>query len=216
MEDKKMKLWKKILLVVLAIFILFSIYVIRNFIIISNIEKISKEYANKTNYIANIYSIQNDGVNIIKSYNKDGKYLTLMQANVNNSGDIRKLTVYKTDNEGMGIIQTGDKKIAILNNNVIGGVLVNTFSRFGEESGINALQKLVLSIISRMSIEECNNKECYYMEISGDWKLWIDKENGTIVREINGGIVTERNYEFDIVKDEDIAKPDISDCEIQK
>ena len=75
MENKKMKLWKKILLIVLAIFILFSIYVIRNFIIISNIVNTSKEYATKTNYIANVYSIQDNSVNIVKSYNKDGKYL---------------------------------------------------------------------------------------------------------------------------------------------
>ena len=54
------------------------------------------------------------------------------------------------------------------------------------------------------------------VELPAGWKMWVDKENGTIVREINGGLVTERNYEFDSVKDEDIAKPDISDCEIQK
>ena len=42
----------------MAIFILFSIYVIRNYIIISNIVNTSKEYAAKTNYIANVYSPQ--------------------------------------------------------------------------------------------------------------------------------------------------------------
>jgi len=214
MEKKKMKLWKIILLVVLAIFILFSIHVIRNFIIISDIVNLSKEYATKTNYIANVYSIQNNGVNITKSYNKDGKYLSLIQTKVNdNNGNNPKLTVYKADNEGMGIIQTGDKKIAILNNNVIGWVHVVTFESVAD---MNILQKLLFSSITKISTEKCDNKECYYMELYKDWKIWLDKENGTIVREINGGIVTERNYEFDVVKDEDIVKPDISDCEIQK
>ena len=216
MENKKMKLWKKILLVLLAIFLLFSIYVLRNYIIISNIEKTSRQYSNKTNYIANVYSIQSNGINTVKSYNKDGKYLSLIQTKVNNIDDIRKLTVYKGDNEGLGIIQADGKKIAILNNNVIGGVQVLTFGMFGPESGLNILQKLCLSIISRISTENCNNKETFFIGMPDGWKLWIDKENGTIVREINGGFVTERNYEFDIVKDTDIAKPDISDCEIQK
>lgn len=213
MGNKKMKLWKKILLVVLAIFILFSIYVIRNFIIISNIVNLSKEYVTKTNYIANLYSIQGDSVNISKSYNKDGKYLSLIQTKVNDINDTRKLTVYKSDNEGLAIIQTGDKKIAILNNNVIGGIQVVTF---GSIADMNILQKLLFSAITRIDTEECNNKECYYIEISDGWKIWLDKENGTIVREINGGFVTERSYEFNVVKDEDIVKPDISDCEIQE
>lgn len=213
MENKKMKLWKKILLIVLAIFILFSIYVIRNFIIISNIVNTSKEYATKTNYIANVYSIQDNSVNIVKSYNKDGKYLSLIQTKVNDIDDTRKLTVYKTDSEGLAIIQTGDKKIAILNDNVIGGVQVVTF---GSIADMNILQKVLFSTITRISTEECNNKECYYMEITDGFKVWLDKENGTVVREINSGFVTERSYEFNVVKDEDIVKPDISDCEIQK
>ena len=213
MENKKMKLWKKILLIVLAIFILFSIYVIRNFIIISNIVNTSKEYATKTNYIANVYSIQDNSVNIVKSYNKDGKYLSLIQTKVNDIDDTRKLTVYKTDSEGLAIIQKGDKKIAILNDNVIGGVQVVTF---GSIADMNILQKVLFSTITRISTEECNNKECYYMEITDGFKVWLDKENGTVVREINSGFVTERSYEFNVVKDEDIVKPDISDCEIQK
>ena len=213
MENKKMKLWKKILLVLLAIFIVVSIYVIRNYIIISNIVNTSKEYDTKTNYIANVYSIQNDSISIVKSYNKDGRYLSLIEIKVDDINDTRKLTVYKSDTEGVAVIQSGDKKIAILNNNIVGGVQVVTFASIAD---MNTLQKLLFSSITRISIEKCNNKECYCMDITDGWKIWIDKENGTIVREINGGFVTERSYEFDIVKDEDILKPDISDCEIQK
>ena len=213
MEKKKTKLWKKILLIVLAIFILFSIYVIRNFIIISNIVNLSKEYATKTNYIANLYSIQGDSVNISKSYNKDGKYLSLIQTKVNAINDSAKLTVYKSDNEGIAVIESKGEKFAILNNNMVGGVQVFTFESIAD---MNVIQKLLFSAITKISTEECNNKECYYMETSKGWKVWLDKENGTIVREINGGFVTERRYEFDVVKDTDITKPDISDCEIQK
>ena len=206
MEKKRMKLWKKILLVVLAIFILFSIYVIRNFIIISDIVNVSKKYATKTNYIANLYSIQGNSVNISKSYNKDGKYLSLIQTKVNDINDSAKLTVYKSDNEGIAVIESKGEKFAILNNNIVGGIHVVTFESIAD---MNIIQKLLFSAITTISTEECNNKECYHIEISSGWKVWIDKENGTIVREINGGFVTERRYEFDVVKDEYIVKPDI-------
>ena len=213
MENKKMKLWKKILLVLLAIFIVFSIYVIRNFIIIYNLEEVSKEYANKTNYIADIYSIQSNSVNILRAYSKDGVYLSIMETKSNDIKDTRKLTVYKSDNETLGVIQSGDKKIAILNNTMAAEIQVVTFESI---SDMNLLQKLLFSTLARISTEECNNKETFLVEMPHDWKMWVNKENGTIVREINSGFVTKRNYEFDIVKDEDIVKPDISDCEIQK
>ena len=104
----------------------------------------------------------------------------------------------------------------MLNKNVIGGAQVTTYGMFGPDSGLTVLQKIILSIISRISTEECNNKETFLVVMPDDWKMWVDKDNGTIVREINSGFVTERRYEFDIVKEEDIVKPDISDCEIQK
>ena len=213
MEKKKIKLWKKILLLLLVIFIVFSIYVIRNFIIISNLEKVSKEYSNKTNYIADIYSIQSNSVNILRAYNKDELYLSIMETKSNDFNDIRKLTVYKNDNETVGVIQSGDKKIAILNNWMAAEIQVVTFESI---SDMNLLQKLLFTVLARISIEECNNKETFLVEMPHGWKMWVDKENGTILREINSSFVTERNYEFDMVKDEDIIRPDISDCEIQK
>ena len=213
MENKKMKLWKKILLLLLSIFIVFSIYVIRNFIIISNLEEISKEYANKTNYIADIYSIQSNSVNILRAYNKDDLYLSIMETKSNDIKDIRKLTIYKSDNETLGVIQSGNKKIALLNNWMAVEIQVVTFESI---SDMKLLQKLLFSTLARISTEECNNKETFLVEIPHGLKMWVDKENGTILREINSGFVTERNYQFDILKDEDIVKPDISDCEIQK
>ena len=213
MEKKKIKIWKRILLVILAIFIVFLIYVIRNFIIISNLEKVSKEYANKTNYIVDIYSIQSNSVNILRAYNKGDKYLSIMETKSNDIKDMRKLTVYKNENETLGIIQSGDKKIAILINWMAAEIQVVTFESI---SDMNLLQKLLFTVLARISKEERSNKETFLVEMPHGWKMWVDKENGTIVREINSGFVTERKYEFDIVKDEDIIRPDISDCEIQK
>lgn len=43
---------------------------------------------------------------------------------------------------------------------------------------------------------------------------WIDKETGLVIREYTNGDITDFYYEFDVVEDSDIQKPDISDCEI--
>lgn len=213
MENKKRKTWKKILLVLLAIFIIFCIHVIRNFIIISNLEEASKEYANKTNYIVDIYSIQSNSVNILKAYNKGDIYLCNLETKSNDIKDIRKLTVYKSNNETLALIQSGDEKIALLNKSIAGEIKVVTFESV---SDMNLLQKLLFSTLAKISTEECNKKETFLVAMPHGWKMWLNKENGTIIREINSGFITERRYEFDIVKDEDIVKPDISDYQIQK
>ena len=171
----------------------------------------SKEYANKTNYYAVVQSLQNGNVSIIKSYKKDGNYLTTWKTYGKDIQDERGLIRYKKDSEEIGIIQSGQEKIAILNGSVLGEVnVVNIFSTLN-----NTMQQLQVAIMSRITTDNYDNMECYLIELD-NWKMWVDKDTGLIVRDINGGIVAERFYEFDIVKDEDIIKPDISDCKIQE
>lgn len=206
-----MKLWKKILIVVLILCAILVICIVRKFIIIRNLVNESKEYANKTNYYAVVQSLQNGNVSIIKSYKKDGNYLTTWKTYGKDIQDERGLIRYKKDSEEIGIIQSGQEKIAILNGSVLGEVnVVNIFSTLN-----NTMQQLQVAIMSRITTDNYDNMECYLIELD-NWKMWVDKDTGLIVRDINGGIVAERFYEFDIVKDEDIIKPDISDCKIQE
>ena len=206
-----MKLWKKVLITVLILFAILAIFIVRKFIIITNLVNESKEYANKTNYFAVIQSLQNGNVNIIKSYNKDGNYLTTFRTYGKDIKDERGLIRYKKDSEEIGIIQSGQEKIAILDGSVLGEVyVVNIFSTLD-----NTMQQLQFAVMSRITTDNYGNIECYLIELE-NCKMWVEKDTGLIIREINGGLVSERFYEFDIVKDEDITKPDISDCKIQE
>ena len=47
-------------------------------------------------------------------------------------------------------------------------------------------------------------------------KIWVEKDTGIILREININNIKNRNYTFDVVQDEDFIKPDTSDCKIQE
>lgn len=206
-----MKLWKKILIIVLILFAILAIFIVRKFIIITNLVNESKEYANKTNYFVVVQSLQNGNVNIIKSYNKDGNYLTTFRTYGKDIKDERGLIRYKKDSEEIGIIQSGQEKIAILDGSVLGEVfVVNIFSTLD-----NTMQQLQFAVMSRITTDNYGNIECYLIELE-NCKMWVEKDTGLIIREINGGLVSERFYEFDIVKDEDITKPDISDCKIQE
>ena len=209
-----MKLWKKILILVLILCAILAICIIRKFIIITNLVNISKEYVNKTNYLAVVQSLQNGNVNMLKSYNKDGDYLTSMKNYGKDIQDERGLIRYKKDNEEIGIIYTAQEKIAILDGTVLGNVsIVNLFSTLN-----NTMQQLQFALMSRITTEKYGEIECYLIELSNldNWKMWVEKDTGLVIRDRNGGQVSERFYEFDVVTDEDIVKPDISDCKIQE
>ena len=67
---------------------------------------------------------------------------------------------------------------------------------------------MLKAITSRITTDECNNKECYKIETNG-LILWIDKDTGLINRQINGFGVAEIDYAFDVVNNNDIIKPSI-------
>lgn len=206
MENKKMKLWKKILIIFIALVIILIIFVLRKYIIITNLINTSKEYATKKNYIVDVYSLQENGVTMIKSYRKADDYLSTYKYFNNNTED-RKFTVYNKDNERIGIIKSGENKIAFLNGDVVGEeTSVNTFKTFDE-----TLVKLQLSIIAKIKSEKVNNKECYLLELSDNYRIWVEKETGIIIKEMQSNYTTNRKYTFDIVADEDIQKPSILD-----
>ena len=50
--------------------------------------------------------------------------------------------------------------------------------------------------------QEYNNKECYLIELSKDYKIWVEKETGIVIREMDIAHITNRTYTFDVVKDE--------------
>lgn len=67
---------------------------------------------------------------------------------------------------------------------------------------------LLKAITSRITTTEYNDKDCYKIE-TNDTTLWIDKDTGLVCRRLNGFGVAEFSYEFDIVKDDDIVKPNV-------
>ena len=210
MEKEKMKLWKKILLVVLALIVVFAIFTLRKYIIITKLINASKGYVGKTNFVVNTYGLTNDSVVLTKTYYKDGNLLSSTQTFSHNILEERKTTAYSKGDEKIVIIQSGDNKV-LLENGDVAPANVNTISEYDDIKF-----RIPLALTSKITKQEYNNKECYLIELSKDYKIMVEKDTGIIVREVDVGYTTNRTYTFDVVKDEDIVKPDTSNCKVQE
>lgn len=215
MEEKmkvKKHILRKVLLVILIVFVIFLIFTLRKLVILNKIESLAEDKVNSTNYFSEKISITGKSATITKSYNKDGNYLTVVKTFRTAIDEKSGMTVYNNNEDKIAIIESGENKIAFVNSDtMMGEIRVNTFNT----KEMSLWYKILLSATSRITTEECNNKKCYLLEPAKGWKLWIDKETGIVVREINGSTLQDSYYEFNTVKDEDIVKPDISDCKIQ-
>jgi hypothetical protein len=190
--------------VVLVLIVIFVIIIARKFIIISKLVNVSKEYENKTNYIAITSSIQNNTISIKKSFNKDGNFLTETKMYGGTLDDVVTFTSYKYGNDEIGIIQKGDSKQiddeAISKSN---DTISSVYSLFGDKTS----EIITKAINSRITTNDYNGKECYLIETNG-LTIWVDKDTGLVYRAINGDFgVTEFSYEFDTVNN--ITKPQI-------
>jgi len=131
MEKKKMKLWKKILLIILLLVVIFAIFVLRKYIIITNLINASKDYVGKTNFTVDTYTLSNDTVSLMKIYYKDENFLTTTRTFSHDVLNERNFSAYNKDDETIIIIQSGENKTAVLNAN-IAPIYVNTISEFDD------------------------------------------------------------------------------------
>lgn len=212
MEKKKMKLWQKILLIISIILVIFIILTLRKLIILFKLDKTSKEFGEHQNYYVETYTTQGNSINITKSYNKDSKYLTTIEISSINSIQKRIITLYSAEGEQISIHEFGNIKRATLDEELVGGN-VNILKYIPSNYGF--FNTLLTAIASNIRTIEHNGKNCYIIESNNNYQIWVDIETGLVVREINNSFITDYNYKFDIVKDENIVKPDITNCTIE-
>lgn len=204
-----MKLWKKVLIGILILFVLLIVFVINKFVILTEITNKAKESSNKTNYFAIATSLQNNYVTIQKSYNKNGNYLTKTQVYGKDIEQEKSFITYKKEKEQIGIIQLGEEKTAIINGTDILGGQVQVNSAYDMFEDI--FQRLKFSVTSRIT----TNDKYYIVELNNSIS-YINKQTGLIDKWVDNAIMSEVYYEFDVVTDSDIEKPDISDCKIEE
>lgn len=202
---KKFKKRMNILKLVIAlILIIFIGGIIRETFIMCSLANKSRKI-NTDNYYIKIYSYYQDSMFITESYNKDKSYLTVIKKY---SPDFeRKFTYYKKENEQVNLFEQNDIKIQSAD--IIGGEI--NISAATTNDIFSNIQTAMISSIDKAT---ANGKECYVLKIKNQ-ERFIDKETGLLVRVIDNDTITDYYYEFNVVKNQNIQKPDVTGYVLQ-
>lgn len=201
--NKKFKLLRNILVIIVVLFI---IIVGRKTFILSNLANKAVKVINETNYYTKTESYSKGQMTILESYNKDG--ITLGTMNVySKENNAKKIILYKSDKETIALIDNGTTKT--LTN--MGDISINPVFFTGE----NLLENVVIAIVTRVDKIELNGQKCYIIR-DGNTEKFIDVNTGLAIKMIDNenNITTDYQYEFGVVKDTDIVKPNTTEYTI--
>ena len=224
--SNKMKKLKVALIVILLIFVLSYA---RKMIIIVGLNSKASDFMNSTNYYTKTLSYAGESLNIIENYKKDEKYKRRYEI-ISEDNKVIAIDYYTNNrinsyNELHHKDDNVNKKVAILNkidDSTLSNILNNIPNPIKFDNLINFM---VMPLLSNITSEECNEKDCFKIVI-GESVYYIEKETGLTIRVVGGRsisedgeihkIVSDYQYKFDCVTDEDFIEPDISEYEIQE
>lgn len=203
--NKKLKVLRNILL---SIIVLFIIIVGRKTIILTGLSNKVNDMINQNNYYTKTETYSNGQMSILESYNKDnityGKMSVYSEEN-----DIRKIIFYKSEIEKIALID--DKMTKTLSNSV--DIIINPVYFTGE----NILENLFIAITKSVDKIELDGKKCYLIR-DGNTEKFIDVDTGLAIKMIDNqnNRTTDYKYEFGVVGDTDVAKPDTTGYIVNK
>ena len=209
----KNKVIKIILTVFLILLVLFIIHTGRNLVILKKIVRLQSQYSQTDNHYE---KIKNDLQNVVTEYYyKDGRSKLIM----NRISDSQMMiTTYDGKYRNTYINNNGDKK-AILKeeNDIMTNIMIIKLDSANDFKFL-----FTLATSSFIHSENIDGKECYVINgIDFGCKTYFDKETGLMVQRIDNtsnNKVTTINFEykFNVVTNEDLTEPDISEYKIQE
>ena len=215
MEKKRFKSILMIILFIIAIIIvILAIHTIRNYAIISNLQKKEQQYANITNYHIKVCDKETSAEKIITAndyYKKDGKQIFFIEYN---NGD--KLIEYNNgQRRDMFMEKDGTKKAKLnMDPNIINEVKIGILP----ESTF--IQKIFNCMFSKITNTKVNEKACYLISgrfnsiifsTEGKSELYIERDTGLSIKMVSDKYTQLREYEFNSVEDSIFQEPDISE-----
>ena len=222
--NKRIYLLRKIIFLIIALFvILYSVSVIRKMIIISDINKKISNYSKINNYYAKATQYGGDVMRIMEKYSKDNRcYIktTFISSDKNKNWIIRD---YKNGEQINSYYENEQQKNANMNVNSM--VEYNVFGTWYERFLIyNNLGLLRIAILSDISTEKCNGKECFKITqhmLGSDFELvnYVEKNTGlpirnifrTTINEWSGDGVIDYEYDIENVEDSIFVEPNIEE-----
>jgi len=204
MEKKKMKLWKKVLIVIGILLLVALLLVLYRYSIITKIQQRYEETNNKPNY----YFYSETENMISKVWKKDG----IFKMDAIRVGGEGHLTFWKNTNTGEELVfwNAPEKLYSISSGGIFENLPYSTLNGF-DEPKIKFL--IAINPIWHIGTKEYKDKECYYLKIDST-EEYIEKETGILLQNSLNGMIRHLTYEFDIVTDKDVQKPDVSEYKL--
>ncbi|MCI9275017.1 MAG: hypothetical protein HFJ24_03135, partial [Clostridia bacterium] len=142
-------------------------------------------------------------------YIKDEKYIGKMVRHDLSENTFFKITTYHTDEESLQLTEFGDRKV-ILSNKL--DAMISPISFTSKNFFIN------FCIALSTSIDKVNlaGRECYIIK-DGNTQKFIDIDTGLAIKmiDIENNMTVDYHYEYGVVKDSDIVRPDTSGYELE-
>lgn len=232
---------KSILIAIgLIVIILILAYLIK-FIKISNIMgKAEKSLKSQNYYCEKQESAGENSASVSKMYYKDGKYKITWEIYSDDGKELISAEYGEVGSDEKKIVNEKEKTVTIYKGDI--SKILNKeenikFDRFSLEERKSIYANLGKTfLMSIISDTYDSNKEYYILRDKFDkrnsWEVWLDKETGLVIREINRGgsrsyitgteivkkesdVIEKYKYDFDIVSDDDVKVPDFSGYKIE-
>lgn len=208
MEKKKMKTYKKVLIIILIILVMYFITV---FIKYSILTKISVNYE-KARESDNFYYYSETETTIINYWEKD----SIKKLNIKDVDSERDLTFWKDEKTGEELLFVEfNKTYSKTESAMFVSLASSQLGTLKEEKLIRFLISLNPTVFIFSDTHE--DAECYTIKYIGNGIVTekVDKETGVILYSNDGNLSpTSRKYEFNSVTNEEVKKPDISKYEL--
>lgn len=237
---RKTKL-KSIAIALAIIFFTMLILIIIKFVKISSVMHKGINSLQSQNYYSEKQQIVKEGETFVtKTYYKDGKYKEVNEIYTDEGVNTISIIYGKVGTDEIIEVNEKDKTITVNKGEIAKlqnkeeNIKWSNFSIEERKSVILNLGKVF--IMSLVTDNYATNKQYYVLKNNFDknqrWEVWIDKETGLVIKEINREAsksffentdivkevqdrVEEYKYEFNIVKEEDIEIPDYSGYKIE-
>ena len=195
--NNKLKILRNILLFII---ILFIIIVGRKTFILVNLSNKAQALENNQNFHAKTEFYEQGEMRIVEVYKKQDKILMTWTKYSQDKEKIKQ-TFYKSGEEKFSLIDNGETKILTK----VGDVMANPIS-FTSKMFLVNLYTAITTNIDKVNLD---GKECYIIR-DGNTEKFIDVETGIAIKEIDNenNITVDYTYEFETVKDSDVARPD--------
>ena len=197
-EAKKSKhpIAKAILILIGLLVIIYFVFVMRNYFILNDIREKASKYNDVTNYTYHLKS-------------ESGEYTATVKDNITRMDqrslkeEDQEMILWSDENTGETIVAFPKQKTA--QKNILSGVNLTIPFEYTYMDD----QLMGMMLYTWIYTDEFDGKECYVLCLGGDFKEWIEKDTGLVVKKDNTEIT---NIGINTV--DEVYKPDLTGYKI--